>query len=171
MKKLIMWGMILIVSIGIIWLWGDDPEDVQAQYGAENLKNVYSSSSSATVIDNANGTTTIVMPLALSATYGGHGNLWGSVCMYIKADTIKASTSQQDSLQIWYKELKSYTSSSSYEVSYYDSTSVTSNFDWDSGKLKKYSIASDPCYGYEFRVSHATTADDSIQVTITLVYQ
>jgi len=173
MKKLIVWGLFLGLLGFLLWMFGDETDPAIAQYGNENLKNVYSKSVTI-VVDNANGYNTGVLPITLNANYGGFGSAWGSFCAYIEVDTLASKTgktSAQDSLTIYYKELKSYTSSSSYDKSDYDSTALTTAFDWDHGYTKKLTLAPDVCYGFEFGISHATTVDDSIQVTITMLYQ
>jgi len=172
MKKLICWGLFLGFIVFLIWLFGDNPEPAEAQYGNTDLKYVYSKSTTI-IIDNANGTNTGVIPITLSATAGGHPIAWGSFCVYMEVDTLTKTgkTSAQDSLTVYYKELKSYTNSSSYDKSDYDSTALISNFNWDHGYTKKLSLAPDPCFGFEFRGVHTTTVSDSIQLTITLVYQ
>ena len=171
MKKLIFWGLILGFIGGMIWLFSVKPDSVQAQYGNENLKNVYEKSVTI-IVDNANGYNTGVIPITLNAAYGGFGSAWGSFCAYVAVDTLaKAGKSAQDSLTIYYKELKSYTSSSSYVTSDYDSTLLLSSFDWANTTTKKATLAPDVCYGFEFGVKHNTTVDDSIQVVITILYQ
>jgi len=172
MKKLLI-TIGIAISLGVlIWLFCDKAEPLQAQYSNQTLKYIYSTSVTITV-DNANGTSTGVIPLTLSSSYGGFGTAWGSFCAYVEIDTLTKTgkTCAQDSVSIYYKELKSYTSSSSYEVSDYDSTALTSYLDWDHGYIKKLTLAPDVCYGFEFRAINTTTVDDSIQVIITLLYQ
>ena len=171
-KKLTFWIILLVFAVFMIWLFAENAEDVQAQYGNTDLKYVYSKSTTI-ILDNANGTNTGVIPITMPAASGGHPIAWGSFAVYMEVDTLTKSgkTSAQDSLTVYYKELKSYTSSSNYDKSDYDSTALISNFDWDHGYTKKLSLAPDPCFGFEFRGIHTTTVSDSIQLTITLVYQ
>jgi len=171
MKKLL--TLILVLgSIGfLVWLFGDETDPAIAQYGNENLKNIYEKSVTI-VVDNANGYNTGVIPFTLNSAYGGFGSAWGSFCAWVDVDTLaKAGKSAQDSLTIYYKEIMSYTSSSSYTVSDYDSTLLIGNFDWANGTIGKASLAPDVCYGFEFGVKHNSVVDDSIQVVIKILYQ
>ena len=172
MKKLVTIVLGLVFFVGLIWLFSEKPPEAQAQYGNTDLKYVYSKSTTI-IIDNANGTNTGVIPITMPASAGGHPIAWGSFCVYMEVDTLTKSgkTSAQDSLTVYYKELKSYTSSTSYDKSDYDSTALTSNFDWNHGYTKKLDMAPSPCFGFEFRGIHTTTVSDSIQLIITLIYQ
>lgn len=172
MKKLVAVVLGLVFFVGLIWLYSEKSPEAIAQYGNENLKNIYSKSVTI-IVDNSNGTNTGVLPITLSSAYGGFGSSWGSFCAYVEVDTLTKTgkKSAQDSLTIYYKELKSYTSSSSYETSDFDSTTLVSQLNWTHGKTKKLSLSPDVCYGFEFRCTQSTTIDDSIKVTITLLYQ
>ena len=171
MKKILLWILVLGAIAFFVWLFGEKPKEVQAQYGNEHLKNIYEKSVTI-VVDNANGYNTGVIPLTLNSAYGGFGSAWGSFCAWVDVDTLaKSGTSAQDSLTIYYKELVSYTSSSSYSVSDYDSTLLIGNFDWANATIGKASLTPDVCYGFEFGVKHNTTVDDSIQVVIKILYQ
>jgi len=171
MKKLILWVLGLGILGFLIWQFGDETKPAIAQYGNENLKNVYTKSVTI-VVDNANGYNTGVIPFTLNSNYGGFGSAFGSFCTWIDVDTLaKAGTSAQDSLTIYYKEIMSYTSSSSYTTSDYDSTLLIGNFDWANGTIGKATLAPDVCLGFEFGVKHNSVVDDSIQVIITLLYQ
>ena len=174
MKKLIIPVFVVLAFAALVWLFSCDaltPTVTHAQYGNENLKNIYTKSVTI-VVDNANGYNTGVLPITLNANYGGYGSAFGSFCAYVAVDTLaKSGTSAQDSLTVYYKELKSYTSAASYEVSSYDSTQLLSNFDWANTTFCKATLAPDVCYGFEFGVKHNTTVDDSIQVVITMLYQ
>jgi len=172
MKKLAVVVLGLMFFVGLIWLCSEKSPEAIAQYDTGSYRTIYSKSTTI-IVDNANGTNTGVIPITLSQAAGGHGVAWGSFCTFVEVDTLTKTgkKSAQDSLTIYYKELKSYTSSSSYETSDFDSTALTSNLDWTHGKTKKLSLAPDVCYGFEFRATHATVISDSIRVTITLVYQ
>jgi len=171
MKKIATVVLGLVFFVGLVWLFSEKPQEAKAQYGNENLKNIYSKSVTI-VVDNASGYNTGIIPITLSSVYGGHGSAFGSFCAWVDVDTLaKAGASAQDSLTIYYKEMKSYTSSSSYEVSDYDSTLLISAFNWQNATIGKATMAPDICYGFEFGVLHSTIIDDSIQVVITIVYQ
>jgi len=171
MKKLLITIGIAIGLGGLIWLFCDKTEPLQAQYSNQTLKYIYSKSVTI-VVDNANGYNTGIIPFTLSSSYGGFGTSWGSFAAYVAVDTLaKAGTSAQDSLDIYYKEIWSYTDATTYTTSDYDSTSLLSNFDWANGTSKKASLAPDVCLGFEFGVKHNSVVDDSIQVVITLLYQ
>jgi len=170
MKKILIIVAMLFFAV-TIWMFSDKPNEAEAQYQSQALRYVFSKSVTI-VVDNANGYNTGVIPLTISSSYGGFPSAWGSFCTWVAVDTLaKAGTSAQDSLTIYYKEMKSYTNSSSYEVSDYDSTLLIGNFDWANTTECKASLSPDVCYGFEFGVKHNTTVDDSITVTITLIYQ
>jgi hypothetical protein len=171
MKKIIIILGLLGFLGGVIWLCGEDPNPAISQYGSENLKNIYSWSSGYKVLDGANATTTFVFLHKISDSYGGFGSAWGSYTVWVTVEDLKAGT-QADSMQIWHKEIKSYTSSSDYVVSTWDSTLI-GTYDWTttSNQWKKYTMVSDVCLGQEFRVKNTTTVDDCVKVKIDVIYQ
>jgi len=137
-----------------------------------NLKNVTAWSSGWYILDGANAETTFTFIHKLRENLGGYGQAFGSFSAWITVDTLKDASSAKDSLQTWWKEIKSYTSSSSYITSAYDST-YFGTLDWTgtTDDWKLYTIASDVNLGIEFRVKHTTTVDDCVKVKIDLLYQ
>lgn len=166
-------GFVLVLALVIffIWLFNEKPEQLQAQYGSENLKNIYTWSSGYHTLDGANAATALYFPFKLSDSYGGFGSAFGSFTLWVNVEDLKAGTAA-DSLQIWYKEMKNYTSSSSYTVSTWDSTLV-GTYDWTvtANQWKKYTIVPDVCLGLRFYVKHTTVVDDSIKVKLEVMYQ
>lgn len=153
----------IILGVGSIWV-SERSVNTNAQTAAISVPRGYQISTGWFILDGSNATTT--KKLTFMDSYGQNLAAWGSFTMWTVVEALKGG-SATDSMQYWYKELPADTSITSY----YDSTSITSNFNWDDGKWKRYSISPALCYGLEFRVKHVTTVDDCVKVKINLVYQ
>lgn len=161
-KKLIIIGS-LVLLIVVSWLC-QKPEIIHADYDSLTLRHIYGTTSDWYILDGAGASTSITFPIKTSRGFGVH---WGDACVYVEAETLKADVSNQDSIQIWYQEQMD----TDGNVSYYDSTQVTSRFNWDHGQWKKYTLTPDPNFGYDFEVKHNTAKDDCVRVRLRLIYQ
>lgn len=160
-KRYLILVLAIVILIGL--LISEKPREIIAQsYETLSLRFVQQKETDWITIDNANGYTTFNVPIVDTRLKGAS---WGSFCLFVRADTIKAG-SAQDSLQIWFKELQADTTT----VSSFDSTSI-GIFNWNTGDYKKYTIVPDVSFGFKFSFKHFTTVDDSIKVKLRLIYQ